>query len=210
MATAGVRRRNQVRLLGSNQQPSRPIRRLLRGGWNPTHSPFRAQRGRADTVNQSHGPQTLGCVSRPEAGPGNRGGAGAQGRDPQQYDYCKGPQAQPSSSPGKQPAAFTPTRKAANERLDPHAQPFSGLVWSSRYSQSNTRVGDARGRSQTRDQPGRGPGLMLRDVTPNSRATEGVPRRNQVHLLGSNQQPSRPVRILLRGGWTPTHGPIQS
>ena len=36
----------------------------------------------------------------------------------------------------------TPGRKAALGRLDPHARPFLGLAWSSRYSQSNPRARD--------------------------------------------------------------------
>ena len=106
-ATVWVPRSNQVRLLGSNQQPSHPLGRLLRGGWTPTHGPFRAYHGRAGTANSTPGPQMLGCLAR--------------------------------SKPG----------------------------------------------------PRRGAGLTLRDVTPGSRATAGVPRRNQVFLQGCNQQPSR-------------------
>ena len=81
-----------------------------------------------------------------QARAGKKGGADAQGRDPRQYGYCRVAQEQPSSSAGKQPAAFTPTWKAAKGRLDPHARPFSGLAWWSRYSQSDPRAGDARGR----------------------------------------------------------------
>ena len=40
-ATAGGHRSNQVRLLGSNQQPSHPLERLLWGGWTPTRALFR-------------------------------------------------------------------------------------------------------------------------------------------------------------------------
>ena len=54
---------------------------------------------------------------------------------------------------------------------------------------------------------GREAGLTIRDVTHFSTANVGVPRRNQVRLLGSNQQPSRPLGRLLRVGcfWDAGH-----
>ena len=64
MATAGVLRRNQVRLLGSNQQPSRPLRRLLLGGWTT-------------------GPELLGGVARHENPARKKCGADAWGCDAQ-------------------------------------------------------------------------------------------------------------------------------
>ena len=121
-ATTGILRHNQVHHLGSNQQPSGPFGRLLRGGWTSTCGPFPAQRGRAGAANPTPGTQTVRGMARPEFG------------------------------------------------LE------------------------------------KGSGLTLRGVNPSSRATVEVPRHNQVHLLGSNQQLSRPTERLLRGGWSPTHG----
>ena len=124
MGTAGVPRSNQVRLLGSKQHPSRPLRRLLVRGLTPTRGPFRSYRGRAGTANRTPGPESQWGMDRPEPG------------------------------------------------------------------------------------PERGTGLTLRDMTPSSMATEGVPRRKQVRLLGSNQQPSRPLIMLLLVSWTPPHAAI--
>ena len=119
MATSKVPRRNQVLLLGRNQHLSRPLGRLLRGGWTP------------------------------------------------------------------------------------HAVPFSGLAWSSRYSQSDTRARGARERARPEPGLGRGAGRTFGDVTPGSMASARVHRHNQVRLLGSILETSRPLGRLLRGGWTP-------
>ena len=64
--------------------------------------------------------------------------------------------------------------------------------------------------SGARPEPGLDTGawLTLGDVTPSSRATSGFPRSNQIRLLRSNHHFSRPLRRLLRGGWTPTPGPF--
>ena len=125
MATAGVPRRNQVRVLGSNQQPSRQLRSLVRGVWTP------------------------------------------------------------------------------------HAWPFSGLAWSSRYSQSDPRARDARGHGKTRAWAGQRGGADAQGRDPGIMAPAVVPSRNQLRPLGSNQQSSRPLGRLLRGGWTPMRYPFR-
>ena len=80
----------------------------------------------------------------------------ARGRDPRQHDYCQFPQARPCSSPGKPPAVFTPTWKAASGWLDPQQWVFSDQAWTSRYSQSDPCAGDARAVTRPKPGPGRG------------------------------------------------------
>ena len=63
---------------------------------------------------------------------GQRGRADDQRREPPAVELLQG---SPASSPAKQATSFTPTWKAAKGRLDADARPFSGLAWSSRYSQ---------------------------------------------------------------------------
>ena len=88
-----------------------------------------------------------------------------------------------------------------------HALPSLGLAWASRSSRSHPRAGVARGVATTKPGPGRGPGLMLLDVSPVHMAA-GVPRRNPACLLGSNPQSSRSLGRLFRGGWTLMCGPL--
>ena len=101
-----------------------------------------------------------------------------------------------------------PTWKSALGRLDPHAWPFSGLAWSSSYSQSDPRSRDARGHGKTRAWAGQRGGADAQGRDPGIMAPAVVPRRNQLRPLGSNQQSSRPLGRLLRGGWTPMRYPF--
>ena len=147
---------------------------------------------------------------RPGRGDRKRGEADVGGRDSRQHGCCRGPQTRQSSSPGKQPAVFTPTWKSASGRIDPHVWPFSGLAWTSWFSQSDKRAGDAKSRIRPKPRLRSGAGLMLRDVTPSNMAATGFPRLGQVRLMGSNHQSSHPLGSLLRGGWTPTRGPFRT
>ena len=154
-------------------------------------------------------------MARPKSGPASGAGkrcgnitpmADARGRDPQQHGCCRGPQAPPSLSPGKPPEVFTHTQKAALGQLDTNARPFSGLAWTSGYSQSGSQTRDTRGVARPNPGLGSGSGKSGGDVTPGNTAAARFPRHGQVRLLGSNQQSSRPLRRLLRGGSTPKRG----
>ena len=56
------------------------------------------------------------------------------------------PEPGPERGTGLMLGDVTPGRKVSLGRLDTHACPFSGLVWTSNYSQSDARARDSRGR----------------------------------------------------------------
>ena len=146
------------------------------------------------------------AVARPKPGPGR--GAGPVRRDVTPWQNgSRGPQAQSSLSPGMQPAAFTPTRKAASGRLDPPRMALFGPSVVAKVQRHIPRAGGARGVARSKPGPGRGAGPARGDVT-SSRMAAGVLKPDQACLPECNQQPSRPLGRLLQGGWTPHMWPF--
>ena len=147
-------------------------------------------------------------VARPKPGPGR--GAGPERRDVTPARMAaRCPQAPSGLSPGMQPAAFTPTQKAASGRLDtPHVALFGPSVVT-QVQRHDPRACGARGVANPKHEPGRGAGPLCGDVTPGSMAA-GVLKPHQACPPECNQPPSRPLGRLLRGGWTPTRGPFRA
>ena len=73
---------------------------------------------------------------------GSRGGAGQWGHDPWQ-NGCQGPQARSGLSPTMQPAAFTPTQKAASGRQDPPHVALFGPSVVTQVQQPDPQAGGA-------------------------------------------------------------------
>ena len=142
-----------------------PTRKSASGRLDPNPWHFSHQEWTSRYSKSDPRPWDTRGMARPNPGTargaGKRGVADLRGRDTQQHGCCQGPQARPSSSPGKQPAVFTPTRNSASGWLEQHALPFSGLAWTRGYSQSDHRAGDTRGVARPKPKPGRGAGLML-------------------------------------------------
>ena len=88
-----------------------------------------------------------------------------QGRDSCQ-NGCWGPQARSGLSPGMQPAAFTPTQKAASGRLDPPSVALFGPSVVTQVQRPDPRASGAMGVARPKPGPGRGAGPERRDVTP--------------------------------------------
>ena len=145
-------------------------------------------------------------VARPKPGPGR--GAGPVRRDvtpgrmaarvlkPDQ-DYLPECNQQPSC----------PLRKAASERLDPTCVALFGPSVITQVQRSDPRARGARGVARPKPGPRRGAGPASGDVTP-SRMAARVLTPDQDCLTECNQQPSRPLRRLLQGAWTPHTWPF--
>ena len=100
-----------------------------------------------------------------------------------------------------QPAAFTPTWKAASGRLDPPRVALLGPSMVTQVQRPNPRASGARGVDRPKPGPGRGVGPARRDMTPWQNGSRG-PQADQACLPQCNQQPSRPLGRLIRGAWT--------
>ena len=92
-----------------------------------------------------------------------------------------------------QPAAFTPTQKAASERLHPPHVALFGPSVVTQVQRHDPRDSGARGVARPKPGPGRGAGPDSGDVTP-SRMAAAVLKRHQSCLPECNQQPARPLR----------------
>ena len=101
-----------------------------------------------------------------------------------------------------QPAVFAPTRKAASGRLDPQRVALFGPSVVTQVQRPDPRAGGARGVARPKPGQGRGAGPSRGDVT-SARMAAGVLKPDQACLPECNQQPSRPLRRLLRGGKNP-------
>ena len=95
-----------------------------------------------------------------------------------------------------------PLRKAASERLDPTCVALFGPSLVTQLQRSDPQAGGARGVARPKPGPGRGAWPASGDMTP-GRMAAVVLKPDQGCLPEYNQQPSRPLRRLLRGGWTP-------
>ena len=95
-----------------------------------------------------------------------------------------------------------PLRKAASGRLvPPHVALFRPSVVT-HVQRPDPRDSGARGVARPKPGLGRGAEPAERDLTP-GRMAPGVLKPDQACLPECNQQPSRPLRRLLRGGWIP-------
>ena len=97
-----------------------------------------------------------------------------------------------------QPAAFTPTRKAASGRLDHQYVALFGPSVVTQVQRSDPRASGASGVARHKPGPGRGVGPAQGDVTP-SRMAAAVLKPDQDYLPECNQQPSRPLRKAASG-----------
>ena len=151
-----------------------PHAALFRLAWTSRYSQSNPRGGNARGVAR----HKLG----PRMGAGKKGGADTRGRDPWQHGCCQGPQARQSSSPGNHPAVFTPSQKAALGWLDPHSRPFSGLSWTSGYSQSVPLARNTRFRARPKPGPRRWAGTRggadARGHDPCNMAAAGVPMQS--------------------------------
>ena len=105
------------------------------------------------------------------------------------------------------PAVFTPTQKTASERLDTPRMAIFGPSMVTQVQQPVFWAIGARGVASPKPRPGRGAGPARRDVTPGSMAA-GVLKPDEACLPECNQQPSCPLRRLLRRGCTPHTWPF--
>ena len=101
-----------------------------------------------------------------------------------------------------QPAAFTPTQKAASGRLDPPNVALFGTSVVAQVQQPDPWAIGARGVASPKPRPGRGAGPTRRDVTPGRMAAR-VLKPDQSCLPECNQQPSRPLRKAASGRLDP-------
>ena len=92
-----------------------------------------------------------------------------------------------------QPAAFTPTQKAASGRLDPPRLALFGPSVVTQVQQPNPRAGGTRAVARPKPGPGRWAGPACGDLTPASMAA-GVFKPDQACLPQCNQEHSRPLR----------------
>ena len=103
-----------------------------------------------------------------------------------------------------QPAAFTPTQKAASERLHPPNVALFGPSVVTQVQRHDPRASGARGVANPKPEPGRGAGPARSSVTP-ARMAAGVLKPDQACLPECNQQPSRPLRKAASGRLDPPH-----
>ena len=94
-----------------------------------------------------------------------------------------------------------PLMKAASGRLDPPHVALFGPSVVTQVQRHDSWAGGDRGVARPKPGPGRGGGPAQGDMTP-SRMAVGVLKPDQACLPECNQQPSRPLRRLLQGGWT--------
>ena len=97
-----------------------------------------------------------------------------------------------------QPAAFTPTRKAASGRLDPPRVALCGPRVVTQVQRPDPRASGARGVARPKNRLGRGAGPASGDVTP-GRMAAGVLKPDLACLPECNQQPARPLRKAASG-----------
>ena len=103
-----------------------------------------------------------------------------------------------------QPAAFTPTRKAASGRLDPPHVAIFGPSMVTQVQRPEPRASCTRGVARPKPGPGRGAGPPSGDVTP-GRMAAAVLKPDQACLLDCNQEPSRPLWKAASGRLDPPH-----
>ena len=103
-----------------------------------------------------------------------------------------------------QPAAFTPTRKAASGRLDPPHVALFGPSVVTQVQRPDPQASGARGVARPKPGLGRGAGPSRGDVTP-GRMAAGVLKPDEACLPECNQQPSRPLRKAASGRLDPSH-----
>ena len=108
-------------------------------------------------------------VARPKPGLGRGAGRAREDLTPWQIGCC-GPKARSVLSPRMQPAAFTPTRKAASGRLDPPSMALFGPSMVTQVQRPDPRASGARGVASPKPRPGRGAGPAQGDVTPSRMA----------------------------------------
>ena len=101
-----------------------------------------------------------------------------------------------------QPAAFTPTRKAASGRLDPPHLALFGPSLVTQVQRPDPRDSGARGVARPKPGLGRGAGPPRRDVTPGRMAAR-VLKPDQACLPQCSLHAHSGK--LLRGGWTLPH-----
>ena len=160
------------------------------------------------TQIQRPNPRSSGArgVARHKPGPGRWAGPARRTVTPARM-AARCTKARSSLSPRRQTAAFTPSRKAASGRLDPPHVALFGHGVVTQVQRPNPQAGGARGVARPKPGPGRGAGMARRDVTP-GRMAAGFLKPDQACLLECNQQPSRPLRMLLQGSWNPHTWPF--
>ena len=143
------------------------------------------------------------AVARPKPGPGKGAGPARRSVTPARM-AASCPKARSSLSPRMQPAAFTPSRKAASGRLDPPHVALFGPSLVTQVQRHDPRAGGAKSVARPKTRLGRGAGPPSRDVTP-SKMAAGVLKPHQACLPECNQQPSRPLRKAVSGRLDHTH-----
>ena len=203
---AGVLKPDQACLPECDQQPSRPLRKAASGRLDPPHVALFG-RSLVTQVQQSD-PRASGArgVARPKPGLG-------RGAGPSRGDVTSGRMAAGVLKPdlaclpecNQQPAR--PLRKAASGRLDTPRMALFGPSMVTQVQQPDPWAIGARGVASPKPRPGRGAGPASGDVT-TGRMAAGVLKPDEACLPECNQQPSRPLRSLLRGSKTPHTWPF--
>ena len=165
------------------------------------------------------GPSVVTQVQRPDP---QAGGAGGVARPKPRPGRGAGP-AHRDVSPGRMAAAILkpaqgcllecnqqpsrPLSIAASGRLDPLHMSLFGPSVVTQVQQPEPPAGGTRGVANPKPEPGRGAGPARWDMTP-SRMPARVLKPDHACLPECNQQPSRPLGRLLRGGWNPHTWPF--
>ena len=146
MVTTGVLRRNQVHFLGSNQQHSRTLGRLLWRGWTPMSGTFSGLAWSSRYSQTDPRPTDARGHGSTQARAGLGRGAGLILGDVNAAEWLL-----QLSNCATQFVSWEATSslyvnsEGCFGEAGPHAWHFSGLAWWSRYSQANPPAGDAIG-----------------------------------------------------------------
>ena len=103
-----------------------------------------------------------------------------------------------------QPAAFTPTQKAASGRLDPTGMALFGPSVVTQVQRPDPRDSDVSGVARPKPGQGRRAAPARTAVTP-ARLAAFVLKPDQACLPECNKQPSRPLRKAASGRLDPPH-----
>ena len=148
-------------------------------------------------------------VARPKPGPGRGAGPERRNLTPARM-AASCPQAPSGLSPGMQPAAFTPTQKAASGRLDHPRVALFGPSVVTQVQQPDPLAIGARGVAKHKPGPGRGAGPCVWGYDPRQNGCWGPQARSG---LSPGMQPAAftPTQEGCFGeAGPPTPGPIRA